>query len=57
LRTGKTRIDNPVLTDDDGPVYDLRRWYEQFFVDVADIEQWWWCAGCTPIHQVWSRSW
>jgi 3-ketosteroid 9alpha-monooxygenase subunit A len=33
----KTRIDNPLLTEEDGPVYQLRRWYEQFFVDVADI--------------------
>jgi 3-ketosteroid 9alpha-hydroxylase-like protein len=37
FRTGKTRMDNPLLTDDDGPVYHLRRWYEQFFVDVADM--------------------
>ncbi|WP_067720946.1 Rieske 2Fe-2S domain-containing protein [Nocardia yamanashiensis] len=33
----KTRIDNPLLNADDGPVYQLRRWYEQFFVDSADI--------------------
>lgn len=33
----KTRIDNPLLCEDDGPVYQLRRWYEQFYVDVADI--------------------
>ena len=35
----KTRIDNPLLTEEDGPVYQLRRWYEQFYVDVADISQ------------------
>ncbi|MFF2552976.1 Rieske 2Fe-2S domain-containing protein [Nocardia sp. NPDC058058] len=35
--SNKTRIDNPLLCDTDGPVYQLRRWYEQFFVDVADI--------------------
>lgn len=34
----KTRIDNPLLCEGDGPVYQLRRWYEQFFVDVADID-------------------
>ncbi len=33
----KSRIDNPLLCEDDGPVYQLRRWYEQFYVDVADI--------------------
>lgn len=34
----KTRIDNPLLCEADGPIYQLRRWYEQFYVDVADIE-------------------
>ncbi|TAL19998.1 MAG: 3-ketosteroid-9-alpha-hydroxylase subunit A [Frankiales bacterium] len=33
----KSRIDNPLLCDEDGPVYQLRRWYEQFYVDVADV--------------------
>ena len=33
----KTRIDNPLLCEDDGPVYQLRRWYEQFYVDKADV--------------------
>jgi 3-ketosteroid 9alpha-monooxygenase subunit A len=33
----KTRIDNPLLCEEDGPVYQLRRWYEQFYVDVAEI--------------------
>jgi 3-ketosteroid 9alpha-monooxygenase subunit A len=33
----KARIDNPLLCEEDGPVYQLRRWYEQFYVDVADI--------------------
>ena len=33
----KTRIDNPLLVEEDGPVYQLRRWYEQFYVDLADI--------------------
>ncbi|MBD0022196.1 Rieske 2Fe-2S domain-containing protein [Gordonia pseudamarae] len=34
----KSRIDNPLLSEEDGPVYQLRRWYEQFYVDVDDIE-------------------
>ena len=35
--THKTRVDNPLLCSDDGPVYQLRRWYEQFYTDVEDI--------------------
>jgi 3-ketosteroid 9alpha-monooxygenase subunit A len=34
----KTRIDNPLLCEEDGPVYQLRRWYQQFYVDVADVK-------------------
>jgi len=34
----KARIDNPLLCAEDGPVYQVRRWYEQFYRDVADIE-------------------
>lgn len=33
----KTVVDNPLLCEEDGPVYQLRRWYEQFFVDAADV--------------------
>ncbi|MER7396887.1 Rieske 2Fe-2S domain-containing protein [Streptomyces sp. NPDC000151] len=33
----KTRIDNPLLTEEDGPVYQLRRWYEQFYRDAAEV--------------------
>ncbi|MGA8254808.1 MAG: Rieske 2Fe-2S domain-containing protein [Mycobacterium sp.] len=33
----KARIDNPLLTEEDGPVYQLRRWYEQFYVDVENV--------------------
>jgi 3-ketosteroid 9alpha-monooxygenase subunit A len=33
----KTRIDNPLLCEEDGPVYQLRRWYEQFYVDVEEV--------------------
>lgn len=35
----KTRIDNPLLSEEDGPVYQLRRWYEQFYVDRADVSE------------------
>jgi len=34
----KARIDNPLLCAEDGPVYQVRRWYEQFYRNVADIE-------------------
>lgn len=33
----KTRIDNPLLSEEDGAVYQLRRWYSQFYVDRADV--------------------
>jgi 3-ketosteroid 9alpha-monooxygenase subunit A len=33
----KARIDNPLLVEEDGPVYQLRRWYEQFYVDTDDV--------------------
>lgn len=33
----KTRIENPLLCEEDGPIYQLRRWYEQFYVDVAEV--------------------
>jgi 3-ketosteroid 9alpha-monooxygenase subunit A len=33
----KSRIENPLLCEEDGPVYQLRRWYEQFYVDIADV--------------------
>jgi 3-ketosteroid 9alpha-monooxygenase subunit A len=35
----KSRIDNPLLCTEDGPVYQLRRWYEQFYVDVEDVTE------------------
>ncbi len=35
--TNKTRIDNPLLCAEDGPVYQLRRWYDQFYTDVAQV--------------------
>jgi len=33
----KARIENPLLTEEDGAVYQHRRWYQQFYVDVADV--------------------
>jgi 3-ketosteroid 9alpha-monooxygenase subunit A len=36
--THKSRVDNPLLCADDGPVYQLRRWYSQFYTDVEDIQ-------------------
>jgi 3-ketosteroid 9alpha-monooxygenase subunit A len=33
----KSRVDNPLLCADDGPVYQLRRWYEQFYLDAEAI--------------------
>jgi 3-ketosteroid 9alpha-monooxygenase subunit A len=33
----KAPIDNPLLSEEDGPVYQLRRWYEQFYVDIEDV--------------------
>ncbi|GAA4096900.1 Rieske 2Fe-2S domain-containing protein [Zhongshania borealis] len=33
----KTRVDNPVLCDGDGPINRLRQWYQQFYVNAADV--------------------
>ncbi|TCN52135.1 3-ketosteroid 9alpha-monooxygenase subunit A [Rhodococcus sp. SMB37] len=33
----KAAIDNPLLSEEDGPVYQLRRWYKQFYVDAAEV--------------------
>jgi 3-ketosteroid 9alpha-monooxygenase subunit A len=35
----KAPVQNPLLCEEDGPVYQLRRWYEQFYVDKADVQQ------------------
>jgi len=35
----KIRVDNPLLCSDDGPVHLLRAWYNQFYVDAADVPQ------------------
>jgi 3-ketosteroid 9alpha-monooxygenase subunit A len=33
----KTRIDNMLLCEGDGPLYQARNWYNQFYVDTADV--------------------
>jgi 3-ketosteroid 9alpha-monooxygenase subunit A len=33
----KIRVDNPLLCDGDGPVNMLRKWYSQFYMDVATV--------------------
>lgn len=35
----KARIDNPLLCDGDGPISKLRKWYEQFYMDVAEADK------------------
>ena len=35
--THKVRVNNPVLAEGDGPVYQLREWYQQFFTDEASV--------------------
>jgi 3-ketosteroid 9alpha-monooxygenase subunit A len=37
----KTRIDHPVLCEGDGPIHKLRQWYEQFYMDVAEVGDKW----------------
>lgn len=37
----KVRVDNPVLCDGDGPIHRLRQWYNQFYVDIADVPDIW----------------
>jgi 3-ketosteroid 9alpha-monooxygenase subunit A len=34
----KAKVDNPLLCAEDGPVYQLRRWYDQFYCDTDDIQ-------------------
>jgi 3-ketosteroid 9alpha-monooxygenase subunit A len=57
----KTRIDNPLLCEEDGPVYQLRRWYEQFYVDVADVteemtQRFEFEVDTTRANEVWERE-
>ena len=57
----KTRVDNPLLCHADGPIYQLRRWYEQFYRDVADIDplmtrRFEWTADLGYANEVWERQ-
>lgn len=57
----KTRIDNPLLCEEDGPVYQLRRWYQQFYVDTADvaadmIDRFEYEIDTTSAQQVWTQQ-
>lgn len=35
----KSKVENPLLCEEDGPVYQLRRWYDQFYVDLAEVTE------------------
>lgn len=37
----KVRVDNPILCDGDGPINLLRQWYNQFYVNIADVPAKW----------------
>ena len=37
----KTRVDNPLLCDGDGPVNKLRQWHSQFYQDIKDVSPSW----------------
>jgi len=57
----KARIDNPLLVEEDGPVYQLRRWYQQFYVDVVDVapdmvDRFEFELDTTPPYQAWMRE-
>lgn len=38
---GKTFITNPILCDGDGPFNKLRKWYQQFYCDRANVDAQW----------------
>jgi 3-ketosteroid 9alpha-monooxygenase subunit A len=35
----KVRIDNPLLCENDGPIYQLREWYKQFYLDAEEVPE------------------
>lgn len=35
----KVRVDNPLLCERDGPIYHLRRWYQQFYVNADEVPE------------------
>ncbi|NBA93707.1 Rieske 2Fe-2S domain-containing protein [Pseudomonas sp. R5(2019)] len=37
----KTRVEAPVLAEGDGPIYQLRDWYSQFYMDEAQVPAEW----------------
>ncbi|MDO3014678.1 Rieske 2Fe-2S domain-containing protein [Mycobacteroides abscessus subsp. abscessus] len=54
----KASIDNPLLCEEDGPVYQLRRWYQQFYVDVDQItpdmtDRFEYEVDTTRSHEIW----
>lgn len=57
----KTRVDNPLLCHADGPMIPLRRWHEQFYRNVADVEplmtaRFEYVAKLDYANQVWDRQ-
>ncbi len=57
----KTRVDNPLLCHADGPLYQLRRWHDQFYRDVADIDplmtkRFEWTADLGYANEQWDRQ-
>jgi len=34
----KARIDNPIMCEADGPIYQARDWYSQFYVDADAVK-------------------
>ncbi|GAB3007088.1 3-ketosteroid-9-alpha-hydroxylase subunit A [Amycolatopsis acidiphila] len=57
----KSRIDNPLLCEEDGPVYQLRRWYDQFYVDVEEVtddmtRRFEFEVDTTTANEVWARE-
>ena len=37
IGTHTIRVNNPVLAEGDGPVYQVREWYQPFFTDEASV--------------------
>jgi 3-ketosteroid 9alpha-monooxygenase subunit A len=57
----KTRVDNPLLCHADGPIYQLRRWHEQFYRDRADIDplmtkRFEWTADLAYANEQWDKQ-
>ena len=57
----KSQIANPLLCEEDGPVYQLRRWYEQFYVDRDKVtpemtERFEFEVDTTAANQYWEKE-